>query len=90
MRWVAIPERCGYLVARFESRDVLLLLLVPETGNVELKILGWYSGEWKLVGERRNVLAFKVERLPRLLGESSLDRLRSSLPSDLRQLRILQ
>jgi hypothetical protein len=87
-RWVPIPERCGYVMARLGTRELLMLLMVSEIGVPHLKVAGLYSDEWKLVGENREILMFKVEDLNDPIDETFRERIRQGLPEDLRGLRI--
>lgn len=87
-RWVAIPERCGYVMAPLGRRELLMLLMVSETGVPHLKVSGLYCDEWKLVGENREILMFKVEDLNDGIDEALLERIRKGLPADLKSLGI--
>lgn len=40
-----------------------LIILVPESGQLFLKVAGYHLGEARLIGERGNALSIKVEKV---------------------------
>jgi hypothetical protein len=84
--WVTIPDRCGYCLAFVDDRRVLVLAPISETGIVSLRVAGFYLEDWKLVGERRDRLAMRIQLIPKAALATLEPRLRDALPPDLRNL----
>jgi hypothetical protein len=83
-RWVGIPPRCGYVIVPVEQRSILVLVPITEAGIVSLKIAGYFLDEWTYVGEKREVLTFRVEEIAVTDGESLVPKILAQLPADLR------
>jgi len=84
--WVMIPDRCGYCLAFVGDRRILVLAPISETGIVSLRVAGLYLEDWKLVGERLDRLAMRVQAMPVTMIRSLENELRDALPPDLRNL----
>lgn len=62
--WVNILERDGWIVVNVGDRKLGILISITEAGSQYLRIAGFHLGESMFIGERKNVLSVKVERIP--------------------------
>jgi hypothetical protein len=84
--WINILEREGWIVVHADSRPLGIVISTTETGRGFLKVAGYHLGESMFVGERRNILAIKVERIPEGRQKEILPQIHEALPAELRGL----
>jgi hypothetical protein len=87
--WVNVLEKDGWLLVTVNDRKLGIIISTTETGLPYLKIAGYHSGETLLTGERRNVLAVKVEQIPKTLHSLMLPTIVEALPIELRELPLM-
>jgi hypothetical protein len=84
--WANILERDGWLLVNVNDRKLGIIISVTETGKEFLRVAGFHLGESMFVGERRNILSIKVERIPQSEQEQILPKIHEALPPELRGL----
>jgi DNA-binding PadR family transcriptional regulator len=84
--WVNILERDGWIVVNVNDRPLGIIVSITEAGREFLKIVGYHMGETMFVGERRNILSIKVERIQESQQKKILPLIHSALPAELRGL----
>jgi hypothetical protein len=87
--WVNILEREGWLVINVEDRKLGIVISTIETGQQYLRVAGFHLGDSMYVGERRNILAVKVERIPMEKQDKMLPVIQEALPVELHGLPIV-
>jgi len=85
--WVNVLEREGWIVVTVEGRKVGIVISTTEAGQEYLKVAGYHFGSG-YIGERQNILAAKVEKIPDYLQSSMTTLIRNALPVELRALPI--
>jgi len=83
---VNIIERDGWLLINVNDRKLGIIISVTEAGREYLRVAGYHLGESMLIGERRNVLSVKVERIPQSDQQAALAKILEALPPELRAL----
>lgn len=84
--WVNILERDGWLLVNVDGRKIGIIISITEAGKEYLRIAGFNLGESALIGDRKNVLSVKVERVPPDKQEEMLPKIQEGLPEELRGL----
>jgi hypothetical protein len=84
--WVNILERDGWLLVNVNDKKLGIIISVTEAGQQHLRVAGFHLGESAFIGERRNVLSVKVERIPESQQKETLPKIHASLPPELRGL----
>lgn len=84
--WVNILERDGWLLVNVNDKKLGIIISVTEAGQQHLRVAGFHLGETTYIGERRNILSVKVERIPESQHKEMLSRIHESLPPELRGL----
>jgi hypothetical protein len=82
-------EKDGWLLITVNDKKLGIIISTTETGLPYLKIAGYHAGETLLTGERRNVLAVRVQQIPRNMHASILSTIVEALPIELRELPIM-
>jgi hypothetical protein len=84
--WANILERDGWLLISVDNKKLGIIISVTEAGQQHLRIAGFHLGESMFIGERRNVLSVRVERIPESQQKEMLPKIHESLPPELRGL----
>jgi hypothetical protein len=84
--WVNILERDGWLLVSVNNRKLGIIISVTEAGQQHLRVAGYDLGETTYIGERRNILSVKVERIPQNQQSEVLPKIHEALPPELRGL----
>lgn len=84
--WINILERDGWIVVHADDRPLGIVISTTESGRGFLKVAGYHLGESMFVGERRHILAIKVERIPESRQKEILPQVHEALPHELREL----
>ena len=86
--WVNILERDGWLVTHVDDRPVGILITTTEAHQQFLRVVGFHLGETMFIGERKNILSVKVERIPQERYQEILPKIQQALPGELQSLPI--
>lgn len=86
--WANILERDGWLLVNVDGRKLGIIISVTEAGTEFLRVAGFHLGESMFIGERRNILSIKVERIPQSQHGQLLAKIQQALPIELRGLPI--
>lgn len=81
-----ILERDGWLLVNVNDKKLGIIISFTESGREFLRVAGFHLGESMFVGERRNVLSVKVEKVSENQQEEVLPKIHEALPSELRGL----
>jgi hypothetical protein len=84
--WVNILERDGWLLVGVNDRKLGIVISITEAGKEYLRVAGYHMGDSMYVGERRNILSIKVERIPEGQQKEMLPKIHEALPYELREL----
>jgi hypothetical protein len=87
--WVNILERDGWIVIHVNDRPLGIVISITEAGREFLRVAGYHLGESMFVGERRNILSIKVERIPESQHKGLLPKILEALPVELRAIAFL-
>lgn len=83
--WLAIPQQNGWgLISDVNDKKIGLLFSTDMKGSTLLKIVGYHTGETKWIGEQKNILAIKIEKIPENNRNRILPQIRKSLVRELR------
>lgn len=86
--WLPIPQQEGWGLVTVYDRKVGLLYGYDLKGQTIIKVAGYHLGESKWIGEQRNILAVKLERIPESLRNEIILKTRHMLPQELRNVAI--
>jgi hypothetical protein len=84
--WANILERDDWLLVNVDDRKLGIIISFTENGKAFLRVAGFHLGEAMFVGERRNVLSVKVEKVPVSQQKEILPKIHAALPEELRGL----
>ena len=84
--WVNILERDGWLLVNVNDKKLGIIISFTESGREFLRVAGFHLGETMFVGERRNVLSVKVEKVSENQQKEVLPKIHEALPQELRGL----
>jgi hypothetical protein len=85
---VNIPERAGWMVIYVNERPLGILISITEAHQEFLQVAGYHLGESMFVGERKNILSIKVERIAADQYHEMLPKIQQALPPELQGLPI--
>jgi hypothetical protein len=84
--WVNILERDVWILLNVNEKKLGVILSFTEGGKEFLRVAGYHLGETMFVGERRNVMSIKVERILKNQQTEILSKIHEALPFELRGL----
>lgn len=88
--WLAIPQQEGWgLFTAANSRKIGVLFSIGMKGKTILKIAGYHLGDTKWIGEQKDILAVKIERIPEGMRDKITPQIRKSLVRELQDVEIL-
>jgi hypothetical protein len=86
--WVNILERDGWIVIHVDDRPLGILLSLTEAHQQFLRVAGFHLGESTFIGDRKNILSIKVERISPEQYREMLPKILQALPPELQSLTI--
>jgi hypothetical protein len=86
--WVNVPERAGWIVIHVNERPIGIVISITEAHQEFLQVAGYHLGETMFVGERKNILSIKVERIAAERYHEILPKIQEALPPELQGLPI--
>ena len=86
--WLPIPQQDGWGLVTVYDRKVGMLYNYDVKGKTIIKVAGYHTGETKWIGEQRNILTIKLEKIPEGIRNGMILKIRNRLPQELRNVAI--